>query len=157
VRHDLEHEAQHEADRGVRGELLADLAKRVPFTLPDVLVERELDRRVEELARRMVEQRMDPRTAGIDWNELRHSQRDAASDTVKATLVLDEVARRDQIVVTDEELDAEVNRFVERSGRSAEAVRAQLEQDNGLARLRNGLRREKTMDFLLSNASITAA
>ena len=44
--------------------------------------------------RRMVEQRIDPRTAGIDWNELRHSQRDAAGDTVKATLVLDEVARR---------------------------------------------------------------
>lgn len=157
VRQDLEHEAHHEADRAVRGDLLADLAKRVPFTLPEVLVERELDRRIEEFARRMVEQRIDPRTAGIDWNELRNSQRDAAGDTVKATLVLDEVARRDEIVVSDEDLEAEVGRFAERSGRSAQAVRAQLEQDNGLARLRQGLRREKTMDFLLSNASITAA
>jgi trigger factor len=157
LRQDLEHEAHHEADRAVRGELLAELAKRVPFTLPEVLVERELDRRIEEFARRMVEQRIDPRTAGIDWNELRNSQRDTAGDTVKATLVLDEVARRDQLAVSDEELDAEVNRFAERSNRSAQAVRAQLEQDNGLARLRQGLRREKTMDFLLSNASITAA
>ncbi len=157
VRQDLEHEAHHEADRAVRGDLLADLAKRVPFTLPEVLVERELDRRIEEFARRMVEQRIDPRTAGIDWNELRNSQRDAAGDTVKATLVLDEVARRDQIVISDEDLEAEVGRFAERSGRSAAAVRAQLEQDNGLARLRQGLRREKTMDFLLSNASITTA
>jgi trigger factor len=156
VRQDLEHEAQHEADRDVRAALLADLAKRVPFTLPEVLVERELDRRVEELARRMIEQRMDPRQAGIDWNELRHAQREAATDTVKATLVLDEVARRDQLAVSDDELDAEIGRFAERSGRSVAAVRAQVEQDNGLARLRTGLRREKTMDFLLSNASITA-
>jgi trigger factor len=157
LRHDMEHEAQHEADREVRGVLMADLATRVPFTLPEVLVERELDRRIEELARRMVEQRMDPRTAGIDWNELRNSQREAAAESVKATLVLDEVARRDQIDVSDEDLDAEVNRFAERSGRSAASVRAHIEQDNGLARLRSGLRREKTMDFLLSNASITTA
>jgi trigger factor len=157
VRHDMEHEAQHESDRELRGDLLTDLAKRVPFTLPDVLVERELDRRVEELARRMVEQHMDPRTAGVDWNELRNSQREAATESVKATLVLDEAARREAIEVSDEDLDAEVNRFAERSGRSAAAVRAHIEQDNGLARLRSGLRREKTMDFLLSNASITTA
>lgn len=157
VRQDLEHEAQHEADRDVRGDLLADLAKRVPFAVPEVLVESELDRRVEELARRLVEQRVDPRTAGIDWNEFRQAQREAAADTVKATLVLDEVAKRDQIAVSDEDLDAEIGRFAERSGRPLAAVRAQLERDHGVARLRSGLRREKTMDFLLANASITTA
>jgi len=157
IRQDLEHEAARDADRDVRGDLLADLATRVPFALPDVLVERELDRRVEELARRMMEQRMDPRQSGLDWNGLRHAQRDAAIETVRATLVLDEVARRDAIVVTDDELEAEIGRFADRSGRSVAAVRAHVEQDDGLARLRHGLRREKTMDFLLSNASITTA
>jgi len=98
-----------------------------------------------------------PRTAGIDWQEFRTSQQTAAIDTVKATLVLDEVARRDDIVVSDEALDAEVQRFAERSGRTPAAVRAQIEQDNGLARLRHGLRRERTIDFLLANASITTA
>ena len=157
VRQDIEHEAQHETDRQVRSALLANLAQRVPFTVPGVLVEHELDRRVEELARQLVEQRVDPRAAGIDWNEFRNAQREAASNTVKATIVLDEVARRDQVAVSDEDLDAEVGRFAERSGRAVAAVRAQLEQDNGLGRLRNGLRRERTMDFLLANASITTA
>ena len=78
VRQDLEHEAAHEADRAVRGDLLADLAKRVPFAVPEALVEHELDRRVEEFARRLVEQQVDPRKAGIDWNEFRTAQRDAA-------------------------------------------------------------------------------
>lgn len=157
VRQDLEHEAQHEADREVRGALLTDLSARVPFAVPEVLIERELDRRVEELARRLVEQRVDPRTAGLDWHEFRRSQQDAAADAVKATLVLDEVARREAIAVSDEELDAEVARYAERSGRTVAALRAQLEQDAGLARLRHGLRRERTMDFLLANANITTA
>ena len=157
VRQDLEQEAAHEADRALRGELLAGLARRVPFTVPDALVENELDRRVEEFARRLVEQQVDPRKAGIDWNEFRTAQRDAAVESVKAMVALDEIARREPVVVSDEDLAQEIGRFAERSGRTPEAVRAQIEKDNGLARLRSGLRREKTVDLLLANASITTA
>jgi trigger factor len=157
VRQDLEHEAAHEADRELRGDLLAQLAQRVPFPVPDALVESELDRRVEELARRLYEQQVDPRKAGIDWNEFRTAQRDAATESVKAAVVLDEIARREPVVVTDEELEQEIARFAERSGRAVPAVRAQMEKDGGAARLRGGMRREKTMDLLLGNASITTA
>lgn len=157
VRRDLEHEAEHEADRAVRGDLLAELAKRVPFAVPEALVEQELDRRVEEFARRLIEQQVDPRKAGIDWSEFRAAQRDAAVESVKAMVALDEIARREPVVVTDEDLAQEIARFSERSGRTPEAVRAQIEKDNGVARLRGGLRREKTVDLLLANASITTA
>ena len=54
-------------------------------------------------------------------------------------LVLDEVARREQLAVTDEELDREVERYAERTGRTAAAVRAQLEKEGGLARLADGI------------------
>ena len=157
VRRDLEHEAAHEADRSVRSDLLADLAKRVPFTVPDALIEQELDRRVEEFARRLIEQQVDPRKAGVDWNEFRSAQRDAAAESVKAMVALDEIARREPVVVSDEDLAQEIARFAERSGRTPDAVRAQIEKDNGLARLQGGLRREKTVDLLLANASITTA
>jgi trigger factor len=157
VRRDLEHEAAHEADRALRGDLLADLAKRVPFAVPEALIEQELDRRVEEFARRLVEQQVDPRKAGIDWNQFRSAQRDAAAESVKAMAVLDEIARREPVVVTEEDLAQEIARFAERSGRTPDAVRAQVEKDNGLGRLRGGLRREKTVDLLLANAAITTA
>ena len=154
VRRDLEHEAAHEADRSVRSDLLADLAKRVPFTVPDALIEQELDRRVEEFVRRLIEQQVDPRKAGVDWNEFRSAQRDAAAESVKAMVALDEIARREPVVVSDEDLAQEIARFAERSGRTPDAVRAQIEKDNGLARLQGGLRREKTVDLLLANAAI---
>jgi len=157
VRQDLEHEAAQEADRALRADLLAQLARRVPFPVPDALVEHELDRRVEEFARRLFDQQIDPRKAGIDWNEFRTGQREAATESVKATVVLDEIARREPVVVSDEELDQEIGRFAERSGRAVPAVRAHLEKDDGAVRLRGGMRREKTMDLLLANASITTA
>jgi len=157
VRHDLEHEATHESDGQMRGDLLKALAARVAFQVPDTLVEAELDRRVEDVARRLIEQQVDPRKAGIDWNDMRTAQRDKAIESVKATLVLDEIAKREPVTVSDDEVGQEIARFAERGKRTEAAVRAQLEKDNGIARLRSGMRREKTMDLLLANASITEA
>ena len=155
VRPDLEHEATHESDGEMRGDLLKALAARVAFQVPDTLVEAELDRRVEDVARRLIEQQVDPRKAGIDWNDMRTAQRDQAIESVKATLVLDEIAKREPVTVNDDEVGQEIARFAERGQRTEAAVRAQLEKDNGIARLRSGMRREKTMDLLLANASIT--
>ena len=156
VREDLEHEARHAADREVRAQLMKQLAARVPFDVPASLLERELDRRIEEFAHRLVDQKIDPNTAGIDWRAFRESQRDPAREAVAAALVIEEVARREQLDATDEEVDQEVARYAERMGRAPAALRAELEKERGLSRLRSGLRREKAIDFLMARATISA-
>jgi trigger factor len=154
VRGDLEHEAGHEAERSVREGLMKALAARVPFAIPDALIERELNRRMEEFASRLIDQQIDPRQAGIDWNAFRESQREVAKEAVASALVLDAVARREELTVADHEVDQEIARYAERTGRTPVAVRASLEKEGGLARVYSGLRREKSIDFVLSRATI---
>ena len=154
VRSDLEHEANHEAEREMRAELLKQLASRVQFEVPASLVDREIDRRVEEFVRRLIEQQIDPMRTNINWEEFRERQKEAASEAVKSALVLDEVARREGLTASDQEVEAEVQRYAERTGRSPAAVRARLEKEGGLGRLHSGLRREKTVNFLLSKATV---
>jgi trigger factor len=156
VREDLEHEARHAADREVRAQLMTQLAARVPFDVPASLLDRELDRRIEEFAHRLVDQKIDPNAAGIDWRAFRDSQRDAAREAVAAALVIEEVSRREQLDATTEEVDQEVGRYAERMGRAPAALRAELEKEHGLSRLRSGLRREKAIDFLMARATISA-
>jgi trigger factor len=153
VRADLEHEAMHEVDREMRAELLKQLSARVPFEVPASLLGREIDRRVEEFVRRLIEQQIDPMQTNINWEEFRERQKEAAAEAVKSALVLDEVARRENVVVSNDELEAEVSRYAERTGRTAAAVRARLEKEGGLSRLHTGLRREKTVSLLLSRAT----
>ena len=153
VRSDLEHEASHEAERDVRAELLNQLASRVTFELPASLLDREIDRRMEEFVRRLMDQQIDPMKVNINWEEFREKQREPAAEAVRGALALDEVARREQITVSDDEINAEVERYAERSNRAAAAVRAKLEKEGGIARLYSGLRREKTVEFLLSRAT----
>jgi trigger factor len=154
VREDLEHEAKHEAEREMRGELMKQLATRVNFEVPQALLEREIDRRVEEFVRRLIEQQIDPMKTNINWEDFRERQKDAASEAVRGALVLDEVARREKIAVSDDEVEAEIARYAERTGRTPAAVRARLEKEGGIGRLYAGLRRERAIDFPLSRATI---
>jgi len=154
VRHDLEHEAGHAAERAVRADLMKQLAARVSFEVPQSLIEREIDRRLEDFAGRLVDQGIDPRRAGLDWKAFRDAQRDPAREAVASALVLDEVARREQLEVTNAEVEQEIERYAERTGRTAAAVRAALEKEGGLSRIYTGLRREKSIDFLMARATI---
>jgi trigger factor len=154
VREDLEHEAKHEAEREMRGALMKQLATRVTFEVPQALLEREIDRRVEEFVRRLIDQQIDPMKTNINWEDFRERQREAAAEAVRGALVLDEVARREQIAVPHEQVDTEIARYAERTGRTPAAVRARLEKEGGIGRLYAGLRRERAIDFLLSRATI---
>jgi trigger factor len=154
VREDLDHEAQHEADREMRADLMKQLAARVTFEVPQALLEREIDRRVEEFVRRLIDQQIDPMKTNINWEEFRERQRDAAVEAVRGALVLDEVARRESVTVSQEEVEAEIGRYADRTGRTPAAVRARLEKEGGIGRLYAGLRRERAIDFLLSRATI---
>ena len=155
VRGDLESEAEESGRRQVRNDLLSQLASRVTFPVPDALIEREIDRRLEEFARQLVQQQIDPRESGIDWAQFREAQREAARSSVASALVLDELAKRESLTVTDEDVDKEIEQFASRSGRTPAAVRAQIEKEGGLGRLMAGLRREKAVDLALSRAKMT--
>lgn len=157
VREDLEAEAKAAAERQVRAEVLKALAGRVPFDAPAALVDREVDRRLEDFATRLMAQQIDPRTAGIDWVSFREAQREPAVEAVKSAIALDEIARREDIGVSEVEIDQEVERYAQQLQRTPAAVRARLEQDGGLARLALGIRREKALGHVMARATITEA
>jgi len=154
IREDLEHQAAHESERELRADLMKQLAGSVQFDVPQALLDREIDRRVEEFVRRLIEQQIDPMRTNINWEEFRERQRDAAAEAVRGALVLDEVARREQLTVSDADVDDEIARYGERTGRTPAAVRARLEKEGGIGRLYSGLRRERAIDFLVSRATI---
>ena len=154
VRDDLEHEAGHASERQLRQELLKQLASRVPFTVPATLVEREIDRRLEDFARRLVDQRIDPRQANIDWKAFREGQRAPAIEAVGSAIALDEIAKREHVTVSDAELDEELQRYAEQTGHSVASIRARLQKDGELGRLAAGLRREKAVSLVISRAKI---
>ncbi len=156
IRTDMQQEAEDNAKREARTDLMKQLSRRISFELPSSLVEREIDRRLEEMARQLMGQKIDPRQAGIDWGQFREAQRELARDAVASALVLDEIARREQITVAPADVDKEIEQFAAKAGRTPAALRAQLEKEGGISRLYAGLRREKAVDLAKSRAKIAS-
>jgi trigger factor len=155
VREDLQHEAEHMAERQLRADLLKELSSRVSIELPASMVDREIDRRLEEFVGRLFQQGVDPMKAGIDWKQFREEQKAPAEDTVRAALLLDEIAKRESIVIGEEDVKQEIETYAAQTGREPAAVRAALEKEGGLGRIYGGLRRERTVKWLLEKANIT--
>jgi trigger factor len=155
VHDDLQKGAEADADHQMRHELLQQLSSRLAAA-PDVLVDQEVDRRLEEFVRRLMEQGLDPMQVDVNWQEFRERQRGSAVETVKSTLVLDEIARRESIAASDDDLAAEIAKFADRAGRTPAAIRARLEKEGALDRLLAGIRREKTMAWLIEHAQVSS-
>ncbi|HEX6324102.1 MAG TPA: trigger factor [Vicinamibacterales bacterium] len=155
VKEDLQREAELATERQLRADLLKELSGRVSIELPASMVDREIDRRLEEFVGRLFQQGVDPMKAGIDWKQFRDEQKAPAEDTVRAALLLDEIAKRESIAVTDEDVRAEIEDYAAQTGREPAAVRAALEKEGGLGRIYAGLRRERTVKWLLEKANIT--
>jgi trigger factor len=151
---DLQAEADRNAERELRQNLLKQLADRITFEIPEPLIDREIERRTEDFVRRLMEQGIDPRQAGVDWQAFRDNQRETARNAVASAIVLDEIARREQLTVEPGEVDAEIEKYAAAMGRTTAAVRARLEKEGRISSLYTSLRREKAVDFLRSRATI---
>lgn len=130
------------------------LLGRHPFPVPEAMVERQMDARLERAVRRLVAQGMDPRSMNVDWSALRRGQRDRAEQDVRAELVLDRIASAENIDVTEPELERELQNVAERSGESVAAIRARLTREGAADTMKSKLRSGKTLDWLYHQARI---
>jgi trigger factor len=157
IRQDLEQDADRERTRRMRQQLLAQLADRMTGEVPEGMVAREVDRRVEEFARRLMDQGVDPRQAAINWDEFRTQQQEPAVATVKSVLVLDAIAGAEGLEVSEDELDADISGYATRAGRTLAEMKAQLAQQDQLESVRTGLLREKAVAHAMARATIVGA
>ncbi len=149
IREQMEAERTHAAEREAKDKLVSELVKRNDLEVPEALVERQIDVRLERGLRALAAQGMKAEDMKkMDLNRLRAGQRDQALHEVKASLLLDKIAEEEKIEVSDAEIDREIEALATQSKQTAEAIRARLTRDGALDRIRNRIRNEKTLDFL---------
>ena len=149
IRENMQAERQHTAEREAKDKLVAELVRRNEFEVPESLVDRQIDLRLERGLRALAAQGMKMEDMKkMDLPRLRAGQRDQAVQDVKSSLLLDRIAELEHIEVSDEELNKEVETLARQSKQSPEAVQTRLTQDGGLDRIRNRIRSEKTLEFL---------
>jgi trigger factor len=149
IRENMEAEKRHTAEHEAKDKLVAELVKRNEFEVPESLVDRQIDLRLERGLRALAAQGMKMEDLKkMDLPRLRAGQREQAVQDVKSSLLLERVADLEKIEVSDEDVNREVEALARQSKQTPEAVRARLTEDGGLDRIRIRIRSEKTLEFL---------
>jgi trigger factor len=149
IREQIESERKHQAERDAKEKLVGELIQRNDFEVPESLIEQQIDIRLEQGLRALAARGLTAeQMKKMDLQRLRVGQREQAIHDVKAALLLERVAEEENIQVSDEELDRELESLARQSKQTSEAVRARLTRDGGLDRIRTRIRNEKTLDFL---------
>ncbi len=119
--------------------------------LPEVLVEREMGVMLDELKVRVAQQGIGfedyLRVTEKDEATLREDNREGAEHRVKVLLVLGAIAEQEEITVSDEDVQAEVDR-VNADPEATEQIKAYLDSDRGRNYIRSQLRRSQTVEML---------
>ena len=155
IREDLVTKARESAEKEAREAVMDEVLRAHTFDVPECLVKDELEERARRLAITLARQGVDINKASIDWKKVLDEERPQAEGAVRRSILLDAIARRENLGVPDEELDAEIGRLAEGTSKSAAALRGQLEKDGRIEALRERMQRYKALDFIYRNATIS--
>ena len=155
LRKDLENRSRDEADERLRNEVMRKILEQHEFEVPETLVDHQTNDRLESIVRDMIGRGIDPRSQKLDWEGARAELKVQAADTVRITLLLDKIAEQENLSVSDEEIQNEIDSIVEFSRQPREKVVAALTKEGGERSIANRLRNRKALDLLIENARVT--
>jgi trigger factor len=150
IREGMEHEKSHQAEHKVKDKFVDELVKKYDIAVPTALVEHQIDQRLDRGLRALAAQGLKAeQLKKMDMGRLREGQREAAEREVKASLLLEKIADAENIQVSDDELDTEVQALAQQMQQAPEAIRARLEQNGALGRIKDRMRTDKALDQLV--------
>lgn len=149
VREHMAQRKRNSVENETKDKLFAALAEKFPFPVPESLVQDRIDARLERGLRALAAQGMQAeQMRKLDFGRLRTAQREGAIAEVKATIIMDRIAEAEQITVSDDEVQREIQIAAIQSREPVEALQKRLTEDGGIARIREQLKREKVADLL---------
>jgi trigger factor len=150
IREGMEHEKSHQAEHKVKDKFVDELVKKYDIAVPSALVEHQIDQRLDRGLRALAAQGLKAdQLKKMDMGRLREGQREAAEREVKASLLLEKIADAENIQVSDDEVDKEVQALATQMQQAPEAIRARLEQNGALGRIKDRMRTDKALDQLV--------
>lgn len=153
---DIRRHREAEAVRFKRSQVGEKLLASHEFDVPETLVDDELGKSLNNYARYLASQGVDLETAEVDWQKLGEEFRPEAVKRVKRSLILEAIARKEAIAVSDVEVDAEIRRAAREQERDFADVKHHLKHDGGYESLRASMAQDRALELVLREAAVRA-
>lgn len=156
IRGNLETNQTARADRRAKEEILTSLLQDLKFEIPDKLIQGQREMRSRQYLQQLF-------SSGLSMEQIRQVDlpgemaklKFLAERELRAALVMNRIAEAEKISLTEDDLDAEIERRAEAAGTTPEALIARLTKEDRLSTIEDGLIYEKALQFLLDQAQVT--
>ncbi len=142
-------------DGELKRRLLEKISEGIDFELPEVLIDAEIDFSARRLNDNLERSGSSLEKAGISEAGLKKEFRPASEKRVKEMLILDRIAKQDQINIDDDDLEEGYGKLAESMGQDVETVKKYYEARGQMDSLKEELLKEKTLNYLVDHANIS--
>lgn len=154
TRDKLKAQQQQQIESQLQENLMNALLEKNPFELPDGMVTNQLMYLKDSFSQRLKSQGMSLEMLGMNDETFNKTYWDMATQQVKGELILDAIAKQEQIVVEDAEIEKKFADFAEQSNTPLAQVKKFFENNQALQGLKGQLLQEKVSAFLLDKAVV---
>ncbi|MGI8383160.1 trigger factor [Robertmurraya sp. P23] len=144
---------KHEAEHHVRDSVVDKAAANAEVDLPAVMIDTEVDRMMQEFEQRLQMQGMNLELyfqfSGQDENALREQMKEEGEKRVRVSLTLEAIAAAENLEVSEEDVDAELNKMAEMYNMTVDNIKAALGNVDGI---KGDLKVRKAVEFLVENS-----
>ncbi|MBN6094767.1 trigger factor [Staphylococcus saprophyticus] len=155
LRKRLTEQKETDAENNQKEEAINKAANNASIDVPDAMINTELDRMVQEFGQRMQQQGLNLETyfqiSGQDESQLREQMKDDAEERVKTNLTLTAIADAEDIEVSDDDIDKELEKMSEQFNISVEDIKQTLGNTDIV---KNDVRIQKVIDLLVDEAKL---
>ncbi|BFH12355.1 trigger factor [Paenibacillus melissococcoides] len=156
LKQQLQSRKEKEAEGAREAAVVEKAAQNAEVEIPHAMIETEIQHMVKDLDNRLRMQGMNIdmflTLSGQTIADLREQMQKEADKRVKNNLVLEQIAKEENLSISDEELSAELDKMAETYKRSAEEIRDILTKNGTLDNLREEALIRKTIAFLVENS-----
>jgi len=154
----LEENAQKRAEEEIKNQATSKAVEAASVEIPPVMIEDSVQRMIDDFAERLQMQGLSLEQylqfINSDMDKLKDQYRPQAEFNVKTDLVLEAIAKKENIEVSDEDIQKEIDLVAKQYNQKPEVVKASLESSGRLEMLKFGIKMNKTVDFLVNNSNI---
>ena len=157
IENEIKEHKEEENEREIESQLLEKLSENVKCEIPECMIDTELDNQIRDIDYRLSMQGMSFDTylqySGMTIEQYKENSKPSAEKNVKVRLALEYIVKAEALEVSDDELEAEYDKFAERYQMEKDKIKELVPVEG----LRKDLLNEKAIKFVRDNAKVTTA
>ena len=154
IRGRLTEHKENEAKRAKEDEAIQKIIDKSTMEIPEAMLDTQCDNMVNEFAQRIMQSGLSleqyMQFSGLTMDKLKDQVRPEAETRIKSSLVLEQIAKEENIEVTEEEIDAEIGKMAAAYGMEADKLKEHM-GDKEKQSIRRDLSVSKAVDLVMEN------